>query len=116
MNDNERLDLPPMETLFEIAKTDPDMLYEIRDMMVEEMLANITNPYNRMKIEALHNRIKKLQAESDTSLGACIKIYSMMQDKLIELQSVLKGEVVLKPYKGGNGNVIMMKRKEKDPE
>ncbi|MCP3868132.1 MAG: DUF3135 domain-containing protein [Gammaproteobacteria bacterium] len=65
----------------EMSKADPDLFEKMRLEAIEQAIAE-ASPENRERLRCLQWRIEQERRSSDSPMGACIRIYRMMWERV----------------------------------
>lgn len=106
----DKIELPNIEILMDLAKNNPDELLLLRDRLVEQVIERNNNDKTKEKLQALNTKIRKLESTSSNPLQACVKIYNLMNKKVDELNFVFKNGYLPDEQKNIN-NVISLKNR-----
>lgn len=106
----DKIELPHIDILMDLAKKNPEELISLRDRLVEQVIERNNNDKTKEKLHALNTRIRKLESTSSNPLQACVKIYNLMNKKVDELNFVFKNGYLPDEQKYIN-NVVSLKNR-----
>ncbi len=91
-----KYDLPSVDQLIELAKTNPEELERMRKQHVESLIARAPEHMQR-RLRGLQFQIDSRRSLHENPMGSCMMISKMMLDSLSKLNSALHGVEVERP-------------------
>jgi len=91
-----KYDLPPVDQLIELAKTNPEELERMRKQHVENLIADAPQHMQR-RLRGLQFQIDSRRSLHDNPMGSCVMLSKMMLDSLSKLNSALQGTEAKRP-------------------
>lgn len=107
--------LPSIEQLIELARSNPEQLENIRRREVDALIASAPE-HMRRRLRGLQFQIDcKREAHRDSAMAACLAVSGMMLDSLHRLNSTLQGECSDDPVQTQQPVVIPFPAQVKKP-
>lgn len=82
------IELPDFDELVNLYKTDPDAFERLRKDLCDQLIESAPERM-RQRLRGIQFKVDMTRLKARTPLSACLSLSQMMQDSLMELQSVL---------------------------
>jgi hypothetical protein len=84
------VEMPTFDEMVRLAKTDPETLENIRRVLIEDLIADAPESYQR-RLRGLQFQIDMERRKAGNPMGACVAISKMMHDSLFKLRETMNG-------------------------
>lgn len=99
-------ELPSIDTLIALAKSNPDELERLRKRYVEQLIDTAPESIQR-RLRGLQFQIDSRRSLHTTPMGSCIMLSKMMLDSLSRLNSALHGTLQATPVETGPAAAVI---------